>query len=135
MIRYDILSNYALIHGLDYNRLCSVVRDSIAPKNDLQDVKCIKTGCALIVSGIDPEAYYWGDLHAVGDTFIFNAVVQDYSPIVRPTADLESCHVATIDAFAWYFERRGVFVFPRKDTKLSDGLNRFLLEWSPEYAV
>jgi hypothetical protein len=46
-------------------------------------IKCLATGCALILDAYDPSKYYWGDMHVVNGAYIFVAS----GPVGRPTTN------------------------------------------------
>lgn len=76
--------------------------------SDLQPARgarCLITGCALFnpASG----AVTWGDLHALGDTYIFNGV-----PELSSTFVIDHNH-KMISVYGEFFERRNVWVFPK----------------------
>lgn len=94
-------------------------------------MKCLVTGCALVLEGQDPSKYQWGDMHIVNGAYVFNAVLRadgglslnhvdqltDDSPIFRVHQQTE------------YFGRRGMYVIT---TGVPNGA--FLARQNPLYA-
>ena len=92
---------------------------------------CIVTGCALIDGPL--EDWCWGDLHEVGGTYVFNAVLDEgetaWHPCGKDSADwLLGRPVATVSGD--YFERRGVIVMSSIFVELNEAA-RARLEWTP----
>lgn len=75
---------------------------------------CLITGCALI----NGHAAAWGDLHDLGDVFIFNAVLKDLEPYWQSAEPFVAGKYLDI-THADYFERRGVFVIPKHTAQLN----------------
>lgn len=77
---------------------------------------CLITGCALVTA----HGTAWGDLHALGDCYVFNAVLDErgevswsaagcpieVTPLVKTATFIEN------PRFDW-FERRGVIIMPK----------------------
>lgn len=93
-------------------------------------VKCIKTGCALMVE--DYNGWAWGDLHAQGDTYIFNAVCRRGEAVINEVPLTEEAMLITLLPEGHYFERRGVYVFNRNDAVPSKALNEHFKLWEPD---
>ncbi|MGD9674519.1 MAG: hypothetical protein AB7U98_13685 [Candidatus Nitrosocosmicus sp.] len=78
--------------------------------------QCVITGCAMQVG----NAYAWGDLHELGDTWIFNGVPTKDARMVwvhyPPAADQKILIVTNPDAT---FTRRGLCVIPKSCAELN----------------
>lgn len=72
--------------------------------------ECLITGCALVKD--EGRAWAWGDLHRLGDCFIFNAVLEDGQAKWHNTPFEEGRKAMVMRPEAPYFERRGVIVIP-----------------------
>lgn len=87
---------------------------------------CLITGADLLV--IDEGKTLHGDLHMVGETFVFNGVLAGGNRWEaawswdEPRAD----RLVILASGCRYFERRGVIVLAAKDTMLSDEARRYL---------
>lgn len=89
---------------------------------------CIITGCALV----DGDRSLWGDLHAVGESYVFNGVVDarghagwEYNThIAHTTKALEIIPAASATHYA--FERRGVVVIPKGAARLNHAATQYL---------
>lgn len=76
------------------------------------DFRCIVTGCALV---IEPGEYYHGDAHRLGETIVFNSVIDGGTgePIVQEgTPGNDDYPAILVDFDCEPFHRRGVFVMP-----------------------
>ena len=77
----------------------------------MQGPECLITGCELIIR--EEGKMLHGDLHALGGTWIFNGVVNDFEALWHFKDELLdrrfSPYVLTLHGP--YFERRGVIVF------------------------
>jgi hypothetical protein len=85
--------------------------------------ECLITGCALV----DGDRQVWGDLHSVGDCYVFNAVLFGGEPnwqYNEPTpASMKSLELLGRGAI---FERRGVLIFPKAAAVLNPAAEAFL---------
>lgn len=92
--------------------------------------ECIITGCGLQDDARGTQ--YWGDLHQLGDVWIFNAVTDPKGqPIPQPYRDPKGpvCPSFLIVREApWenYFQRRGVFVIPKSEADLNDTATNYI---------
>jgi hypothetical protein len=85
--------------------------------------QCLITGCALV----DGNRQVWGDLHAVGDCYVFNAVLfggetawQYNEPTPSTMKQVEVLGSSAI------FERRGVLIFPQAAATLNPAAEAYL---------
>lgn len=87
---------------------------------------CIITGCGLI----EGPRYLWGDLHKIGDCFVFNGVAHDGKARWSPADELPPTFMSiTVDLalpVKEYIERRGVAVFPEEYGILNDVAKAYL---------
>lgn len=51
-------------------------------------IKCLATGCALILDVYNPSKYYWGDMHIVNGAYVFAAAGPLGSPIANDVEQL-----------------------------------------------
>lgn len=86
-------------------------------------LRCIITGCDLADS--DTGALYHGDLHEMENVYIFNAVIWKGDPLPLDRAPEERYIEAPLGSGA-YFERRGVFIFPKALTTLSPAAEEYI---------
>jgi hypothetical protein len=77
--------------------------------------KCLITGCYLYVENENKAVY--GDLHQLGDVYVFNACLQDGETAWVPIKPYQNtkCLVITGE----YFERRGVIVVAVCDAEVN----------------
>lgn len=92
-------------------------------------MKTLITGCDLV----DPQENRWvhGDLHEIGDTYVFNAVLdnrgqsnwsyEDWDSVITSRALI--LHPAVNFRF---FERRGVLVIAKSDATLTDAAKEYI---------
>jgi len=85
--------------------------------------RCVITGCDLT----DGESHIHGDLHELGDVYIFNACLdeewqasRDYHNLPHKNAKVITCSAA------FFFERRGVIIFPKYCTFLNQAAKDYL---------
>ncbi len=83
---------------------------------------CVITGCALFDNSTGQQV--WGDLHEVGPTWIFNAVLfgSEAAWHSEPLPDV----TRTLTVFGPFFERRGVIVVAKTEAVLNDAAKRYL---------
>jgi hypothetical protein len=85
-------------------------------------VQCMITGAVLHIK--DEGKWARGDLHRIGSTYVFNAIVWDdawnYGEIEGPLTDM----VISLPYGLDYFERRGVVVFPVTNAALNPAAQR-----------
>lgn len=92
-------------------------------------MKTLITGCDVV----DSQEHRWvhGDLHEIGDTYVFNAVLdnrgqsnwsyEDWDSVITSRALI--LHPATNVRF---FERRGVLVIAKSDATLTDAAKEYI---------
>jgi hypothetical protein len=99
--------------------------------------KCLITGCDLQVTtnGQDTR-WVHGDLHRVGATYVFNAVVDagggaawNYENLCAIPKRFDSSARVISVAHKMIFERRGVIIFDCTVAELNKVAANFLLEW------
>ena len=85
--------------------------------------QCVITGCYVF----DGDSHMYGDLHAVGDVYILNAVlnregeaVRNYEDLPHPGAKIVNCELAFL------FERRGVVIFAKEHATLNQAAKDYL---------
>lgn len=85
--------------------------------------QCIITGCDLI-----SEDFSWvhGDLHKVGDTWVFNAVTAKDGVVWNYSRRLSQCPSLVMIPGHSYFERRGVFVIDKTSAELDKAARAYL---------
>lgn len=85
--------------------------------------ECLITGCALLL----PRArqWAWGDLHRVGDAWIFNAVLDGRGETNWRYEELYAVQRILI-ARGSYFERRGVIVIAGEAAYLNNVAKEYL---------
>ena len=84
---------------------------------------CIITGCVLWDMHHDCRAH--GDLHMIGDTYVFNAAVDSTRETVwirEPVLATERVLYITGD----YFERRGVIVVHQENAELNPAARKYI---------
>jgi len=92
---------------------------------------CLITGCAMRIGG----STLWGDLHELGDVYIFNAVTgPDGKASAAYNPQTEGPDVRWIEVFddcpsSLLFERRGIIVVSKAATVLNDVAREFLAGW------
>lgn len=90
---------------------------------------CIITGCALVDER--ESRCVWGDLHKIGDCFVFNAVLDHHECAWQYGAPLHD-HLKQLvvggdtPANAW-FERRGIIVVPENFATLNRPAREYLM--------
>lgn len=85
---------------------------------------CVITGCELISSRLGTKVH--GDLHQLGDTWIFNACLNDNGEAAwdhSVTID-KSCKALILDGD--FFERRGVIIAATAAAILNDAALEYL---------
>lgn len=86
--------------------------------------RCLITGCELVAINTGAKAH--GDLHQVGNAYVFNAVLDEHGETkwTRGGTPTRSNWVAlhTGDVF----ERRGVLVFALGDAALSEAARNYI---------
>jgi hypothetical protein len=85
---------------------------------------CIITGCVLRNGGQNVG----GDLHRIGDAYVFNAIVTENGATRWVDDDTYSHYQREVDASGsvQYFERRGVVVFSRAGAVLNEAAHNYL---------
>lgn len=83
---------------------------------------CLITGCSLSADGL----FYHGDLHRIGESYVFNAVIDRAGDTVPNTSPTDP---RVIVAQEW-FVRRGLFVIPKGAAELNAEATSFLDRWS-----
>ena len=98
--------------------------------------ECIITGCALVDQSGGSERAVHGDLYRAGDTFIFNAVLNDkgeaawrYDGADRNDSLAGDRRTAYIHA-GEFFERRGVIVFSKQQAMLNAAALKHICNFS-----
>lgn len=74
---------------------------------------CLITGCLLVKEC--EELAVWGDLHKIGDNYVFGAVLNAHGEAAWRTDHVQHSHLIRLDLSTLpcpYFERRGVITFP-----------------------
>lgn len=90
----------------------------------MSEMECIITGCALE----EHDAFIVGDLHEMGDTWIFNGVVRGDQAYWIPKSVgsyPQRDKVINLTGIP-YFERRGVFVFQRDTSLLNEAAKQHI---------
>jgi hypothetical protein len=91
--------------------------------------KCLITGCALTFSD-DEGTVFWGDLHQLGETLVFNAVVNDkLDPVlssIRPDNKTVIIHPHTE-----LMQHQGIFIFRESEATFNPVAEEFLATWRP----
>jgi hypothetical protein len=90
---------------------------------------CIITGCALV----DGNRALWGDLHSIGESWVFNGVLDSRGNAAwehdgflgREVKALEILPAASAVHYA--FERRGVVVVPKAAARLNQPALAYVL--------
>lgn len=85
--------------------------------------KCVITGCDLTCSVWG--TVYHGDLHEIGDTYIFNAVLFQGEALAL-NREVEDRHISLDLDGGDYFERRGVFIFHKSVCELSTAAKEYI---------
>jgi len=76
---------------------------------------CVITGCALH----GENGWAWGDLHAQGDQFIFNACLDERGETKwHQTQPRPVSKVLVLTSMEHYFERRGVIIVSKNDAEI-----------------
>lgn len=78
-------------------------------------MRCLITGCYLYNIADDNHCY--GDLHEVGDCYVFNAVLREAQ--ARWEGGNPFGKILNLRDGAPYFERRGVIIVPKSYTYLN----------------
>ena len=89
-------------------------------------IECIITGCDLIAG--NRKAH--GDLHAGGQCYVFNAVLDNHgqtSWLYRPFE--EGHRFLSLHEGADYWERRGVIVIPKMNATFNQAAADYILRW------
>jgi hypothetical protein len=88
---------------------------------------CIITGAELF----DEQSCRWvhGDLHRVGDAYVFNAVLDEKGEAAWTEGEPEGTQ-RVLQVHGYYFERRGLFVCDRT----AASLNKAAREYVEKYA-
>lgn len=84
-------------------------------------IECLITGCGLLTS----FGYAWGDLHAGGQCYIFNAVMLNGETNwnMEPAPHHNVLSMASDKDF---FGRRGVIVIPKMNARLNENAQAYL---------
>lgn len=85
--------------------------------------RCVITGCEIVARNTEATAH--GDLHMLGDVFIFNAVRGQDGETRWFQALPASGRVIYVDT-NYVFERRGVIVIPLRHATLSKQASDFI---------
>lgn len=81
--------------------------------------KCLITGCYL-VDGSN-QSHVYGDLHSIGESYVFNACNQMNYGVLDPNA-----RALIINPMADFFHRRDVYVVPMASAQLNPAAKEFL---------
>lgn len=96
---------------------------------------CIITGCALSFEG--RSNYAWGELHLIGNCFVFNANTEKtpngetakwYDGFAATTVRLNNRRRITIKPVEDWFERRGVYTVLARQSMLSPEAQQWIGE-------
>ena len=87
---------------------------------------CLITRCRLVVA----ERSIRGDLHEMGNVFIFNAVLREGEAAWEPGAGRGWNSNEKIIDTRDYFERRGVFVILRSGAMLNQSARDYIAKWA-----
>lgn len=88
-------------------------------------IECIITGCYLVAGNKKVH----GDLHAGGQCYVFNAVLDEHGQASWLHGPFEEGHRALlIHPNADYWERRGVIVIPKMNATLNQGAADYFLQ-------
>lgn len=85
--------------------------------------ECLITGCALVLERA--EQWTWGDLHRVGDTWVFSAVLNVHGETHWKSGIPEADRRALISRGP-FFERRAVIVIAGEAAYLNDAAKEYL---------
>ena len=87
---------------------------------------CLITGCAFV----EGPRYLWGDLHKIGDCFVFNGVAHDgkarWSSLDELAPTLMSITVDLAIPNREYLERRGIAILPEEYAIFNDAAKAYL---------
>lgn len=86
---------------------------------------CIITGCTAILGG----EYVGGDLHIIGNCYVFNAIVDEKcNPLTSFDPDTYSHYSKQIDfsTFARMYEKRGVYIAPISQCVLNEEAQNYV---------
>ncbi len=91
---------------------------------------CVITGCELVLP--NDYIYHHGDLHELGDVWIFNSVLDnDYEAKVFAIDRLHPSLLQLIlSANAMFFERRGVFVIHKTAAEFNAVAKEYVERWT-----
>lgn len=87
---------------------------------------CLITGCELV--DLNSGATAHGDLHRIGDSYVFNAVRDEFGETKWQHVEPHSPRIVYV-GIGDVFERRGVVVFSVDDAALSDAAREFIAAW------
>jgi len=92
---------------------------------------CLITGCAL--NDLDLTRTVWGDLHQIGDCYVFNAcLVQGAAAWQEGELAPDTMRVIefkALDSGERVFERRGVIILPKSECRFNLRATDFLTQW------
>lgn len=91
---------------------------------------CLITGCRLIVPQMGAHA--WGDLHMVGTSFVFNAVLENGETAWEFTKPRTGDKEISIMDGAPFFERRGVIVFDALHSVFNQAAREYVKDSIPQ---
>lgn len=86
--------------------------------------RCLITGCELVAQNMMGATAH-GDLHRLGDSYVFNAVRDESGETNWKHEAPRSDRIIFVDT-ATVFERRGVIVVAIEDARLSDSARNFI---------
>lgn len=86
--------------------------------------ECLITGCALVDDR--GQRWTWGDLHRVGDTWVFNSVLRDSETAWRCDVLDDKSRRRILIVKGPFFERRGVIVIAGEAAYLNDVAKEYL---------
>ena len=138
--RHDGRCQYAIDHGAEGLGHCphgkcvmpKYVYIHLPLKQEF-NMTCVSTGCALVMEQ-QPFAFYWGDLHFIGNTWVFyciQAANRGHTPSPVAGLDIERPRI-DVPADTEIFERNGVFVFARG---VGNGALQLKLRYCPSTAA
>lgn len=84
---------------------------------------CIITGCALVEE--DSSCWCWGDLHVVGESYVFVAVPERGDPW-NFGSEMPGDRAVSISGLTETDCHRNVFVFPKNQATLSDAAKEYV---------
>lgn len=87
--------------------------------------KCLITGCYFVHP--QDEVAVWGDLHELGDCYIFSAVVASMAAAWQSIYDIDKAQKQVVVHYgSRFFDRRGVLVIAKSDATLNQAAQEYL---------